>query len=183
MEIKLLKKIICLIFTILIFTSTHGLCQNEVLRDSLNNKLKQAAKKIIASAGTCALITTDDVCRPRARVMDAFPPENDFTVWFGTNPKSRKVIQIKSNPGVTLYYQDKDDSGYVMIHGKAQLIDDLKEKERHWKIEWEAFYPDYPNDFLLIKVSPEWMEVVSYAHGITGDPETWEPLQVRFDSK
>jgi general stress protein 26 len=93
------------------------------------------------------------------------------------------VNQIKNNPGVTLYYQDKDDSGYVMIHGKAQLADDPHEKERHWKLEWEAFYPDYPNGFLLIKVSPEWMEVVSYAYGITGDAETWEPQKVTFDIK
>ena len=35
----------------------------------------------------------------------------------------------------------------------------------------------------LIKVSPEWMEVISYTRGVAGDPITWEPPRVIFDSK
>ena len=54
--------------------------------------------EIMSAAGTCTLITLDQEGRPRARVMDAFLPEDDFTVWFGTNPKSRKVAQIKNDP-------------------------------------------------------------------------------------
>lgn len=180
---KPIKLSICLIFPIFLLMSFPGFSQNEVLKDSLNNKLIQAAKEIISNAGTCALITLDGEGRPRVRAMDAFPPENDFTVWFGTNPESRKVNQIKNDPRVTLYYLDKDGSGYVMIHGKAQLVNDTGEKEKHWKVEWEAFYPDKNESYLLIKVTPEWMEVVSYAYGITGDPVTWEPPKVTFDSK
>lgn len=183
MEIKILKICSRIIITIVLLMPLVGFGQNQALQDSLNNKLGVAAKKIMNSAGYCALITLDKEGRPRVRVMDAFPPEDDFTVWFGTNPESRKVGQIKNDSRVTLYYQDKDDSGYVMIHGKAELVDDLNEKEKHWKVEWEAFYPDKPDGYLLIKVSPEWMEVVSYAYGITGDAVTWEPPKVTFDSK
>ena len=39
------------------------------------------------------------------------------------------------------------------------------------------------NDYLLIKVTPEWMEVVSYAHNLVGDTITWEPPIVVFDKK
>lgn len=175
---KLLKT--SLLLAILQFFPSAGFSQKN---DSLNNQLKIAAKEIMANAGTCALITIDAEGRPRVRTMDAFLPENDFTVWFGTNPKSRKVDQIKNDPRVTLYYMDKDGSGYVMIHGKAQLINDSAEKEKRWKLEWEAFYPDKDKSYLLIKVTPEWMEVVSYAYGITGDSVTWEPPKITFDSK
>ncbi len=120
---------------------------------------------------------------PMVRTMDPFPPESDFTVWFGTNAKSRKVNQIKTNPNVTLYYLDKDASGYVVIHGKAQLVDDDKEKEKHWKVEWESFYPNKSEDYLLIKVTPLRMEVLSTTRGITGDPKTWQTPVVIFDSK
>jgi len=153
------------------------------LQDSINNKLKKAAREIMTSAGTCALITIDQEGRPRVRVMDPFVPESDFTVWFGTNPNSRKVDQIKKDPKVTLYYLDSDGSGYVMIHGTAQIVIDQEEKEKRWKVEWEAFYPNKTEDYLLIKVSPEWMEVISYTRGIAGDPTTWEPPTVLFDSK
>ena len=35
---------------------------------------------------------------------------------------------------------------------------------------------------ILIKVEPEWMEIVSPPRHITGDPETWEPDRVSFRS-
>ena len=178
-----LKKCIRYIFLIYLFIPYMAICQNAETKDSQNLKLKEAAREIMTSASNCALISLDQEGRPRVREMDPFPPEKDFTVWFGTNPESRKVNQIKNDPRVTLYYLDNDGSGYVMIHGKAQLDDDVKEKEKRWKVDWEAFYPNYPKDYLLIKVTPEWMEVVSYAYGIVGDPVTWEPPIVKFDSK
>jgi len=176
-----MRKSIYLIFTILLFIPFKSFSQNIDLNDISNIKIKNAAREIMTAAGTCALITLDEEGRPRVRVMDPFLPESDFTVWFGTNPKSRKVNQIKKNPKVTLYYLDSDASGYVMIHGKAQLVDDQKVKEKRWKDEWEAFYPNKPEGYLLIKVSPEWMEVISYTHGILGDPTTWQPPVILFD--
>jgi len=160
-----------------------GFNQNNEYSDSPNNKLIIAAREIMTSSKTCALITLDHEGRPRARTMDPFLPESDFTVWFGTNPKSRKVDQIKKDPRVTLYYLENNGAGYVMIHGKAKIVNDQKEKEKRWKVEWEAFYANRDEDFLLIKVSPEWMEVISYAHGVVGDPSTWETPSVIFDPK
>lgn len=179
---KQLSKISYLIFLILLTLPFKSFSQNTAQEDSSNTKLMNAAREIMAAAGTCALITLDEKGLPMARVMDAFLPESDFTVWFGTNPKSRKVNQIKNNPNVALYYLDSDASGYVVIHGIAHLVDDQKEKEKRWKDEWEAFYPNRPEGYLLIKVSPERMEVISYTHGIIGDPATWQPPVVLFDA-
>jgi general stress protein 26 len=67
-----------------------------------------AAREIIKASGKCALISLDENGRPQVRTMDPFEPESDFTIWLATNPKSRKVIQIKNNPNVTLYYSDKN---------------------------------------------------------------------------
>jgi general stress protein 26 len=160
------------------FTSSG---QTAALNDSIKIKYLSSAKEIMTSAGTCALITVDDESRPRVRTMDPFPPENDFTVWFGTNPGSRKVDQIKKNPKVTLYYLANGDSGYVMIQGNAEIVDNPSEKEKYWKTEWEAFYPNKQEAYLLIKVTPVWLEVISYAHGIVGDSATWEPPTVYFN--
>jgi len=168
---------------ILLALPFSGLSQNTEQRDASDEKLINAAREIMAAAGTCALITLDEKNLPRVRIMDPFPPESDFTVWFGTNAKSRKAAQIENNSNVTLYYVDSDSSGYVMIQGMAQLVDDPKEKENRWKTEWEAFYPDRPEGYLLIKVSPTWMEVISYKHGIMGDPVTWQAPAVQFESK
>jgi general stress protein 26 len=180
---KELKKSSFLIFISLLLFSANGFCQNSEHQKSSDSKILSVGREIMNSAASCALITVDQEGRPRVRMMDAFSPENDFTVWFGTNPKSRKVDQIRGNSKVTLYYQDSDGSGYVMIHGKAELVNDMKEKEERWKEDWEAFYENKKDAYILIKVTPGWMEVVSYAYGIVGDTITWEAPIVRLDSK
>jgi general stress protein 26 len=178
---KPFKKFSFFIILIFLLKSTNGFNQNIQETDSINLKLLSAARDIMTSAKTCALITIDSEGRPRVRVMDPFSPENDFTVWFGTNAKSRKVEQIKNDPKVTLYYLEPNNSGYVMLHGIAQLVFDQAEKDNRWKTEWEAFYPNKEEDYLLIKISPQWLEVISYTHGIIGDHKTWEPPKVIFD--
>ncbi len=141
-----------------------------------------AAKELMESAGYCALITLDDEGRARVRVMDPFAPDDDLTVWFGTNSESRKVAQIKADPRVTLYYFDSDASGYVMIHGIATMVDDDVEIEKHWKESWEDFYPN-KSRYTLIKVIPDWMEIVSISRGIIGDSITWKPPVVQLNNK
>ena len=168
-------------FILVLFCALNSFSQETTHKEFSQEVLLTAARHIIKGAGTCALITSDAKGLPSVRVMDPFLPESDFTIWFGTNPKSRKVNQIKNNPKVTLYYLDKNSSGYAVIQGTAVLINDQSEKDKRWKTEWEAFYPNKPEDYMLIKVSPEWMEVISYAHGVIGDPITWESPKIIFD--
>jgi len=171
--------LIACMFLALIPFGIYG--QNTDANNPTEEKLITAAKEIMAEAGTCVLITLDAESNPMARIMDPFPPESDFTIWFGTKSQSRKVNQIKNNSTVTLYYQDSDASGYVVIHGNAQIVDDPEEKEKRWKDAWEAFYPNNKEGYVLIKVSPEWLEILSYSRGIVGDPETWQTPVVIFD--
>ncbi len=180
---KTIRKWIYLVFLIFLLLPiiVHGQNVNPI--DSTRIKLINAAKEIMTTANTCALITLDKEGRSRVRTMNPFIPESDLTVWFGTNPNSRKVDQIKNDPRVTLYYLDSDTSGYVMIQGIAQIVDDQKEKEKRWKDEWKVFYPNNPEGYVLIKVSPKWMEVISYTRGILGDTITWQPPIVLFNSK
>jgi len=180
-KMKTLKSYHYITFLLLLLLNIKSFSQNIEQNDSIRTQLTSVARTIITNAGLCTLITLDKDGLPMARAMDPFLPESDFTVWFGTNPKSRKVKQIKNNPIITLYYLDKDASGYVVIHGRAELINEPSEKEKHWKTEWQAFYPDKTEDYLLIKVVPNWMEVLSTTHGITGDPKTWEAPVVIFD--
>ena len=175
------KGFIWIVIIILFSVPFSGFAQlTEQGSANADQHLIAAAKEIMNSAGSCALITLDDEGVPRVRAMDPFVPEDDLTVWFGTNSRSRKVDQIKKDPRVSLYYLDKDASGYVIIHGRARLVNDPKEKENRWKAKWEAFYPDKTEGYLLIEVTPIWMEVLSPPKGISADPVTWQPLVVNF---
>ncbi|WP_411766167.1 pyridoxamine 5'-phosphate oxidase family protein [Winogradskyella sp. A3E31] len=176
-----INKPIYVVFALVLLIPLLSFSQNSEDLDSLRHKRMKAAREIMTSTKTCALITLDEEGRPRVRAMEPFIPESDFTVWFGTNTKSRKITQIKKDPKVTLYYLDSDGSGYVMIHGIAQIVNDQKEKDKRWKVGWENFYTNKNEDFILLKVVPEWMEVFSFKYGLKGDPITWEVPKVIFD--
>ncbi|TJY31847.1 pyridoxamine 5'-phosphate oxidase family protein [Pontimicrobium aquaticum] len=169
-----------LLVIVILFSSTHANTQEKKASKSNNKTLIQAAKEIMQNAKTCALITVDDKGIARVRTMDPFPPKENLIVWFGTNSNSRKVKQIQENNNVTLYYEDPDKTGYVTIYGIATIVNDVTEKEKHWKTKWKDFYPNYPKDYTLIKVIPKWMEVVSETRGILGDTKTWKPQKVTF---
>ncbi|MCA1790096.1 MAG: pyridoxamine 5'-phosphate oxidase family protein [Thioalkalivibrio sp.] len=136
------------------------------------------AREIMLASRFCTLVTIPESGHPRARIMDPFPPEEGLAVWMGTHRKTRKIEDIRNDPRVTLSYFDSEAGRYVSLMGRARIVDDPAEKERHWKSEWEAFYPDRERDYLLIAVTPETIEVVSDVDGIVGDSETWLPPAV-----
>lgn len=143
-------------------------------------ELIAAAREIMTAARYCALITLDSSGGPQARTLDPFSPDENMVVWLGTNPRTRKVAQIRRNPRVTLYYFDREAQAYVTISGIARLVNEPIEKAKRWKDEWKDFYPDRARDFVLIAVKPERLEVVNVKKGIVGDPKTWKPPSVDF---
>lgn len=144
------------------------------------DSLLTVARSLMAGARYAALITLDSTGAPQARTVEPFPPETDFTVWIGTNPRTRKVGEIQRDARVTLYYYDPGAMGYVTIRGRAQVVDDPGLKRTWWNPGWEGFYPDRDRDYLLLKVTPERLEIVSMADGIIGDAVTWRPPTVRL---
>ena len=84
--------------------------------------LKGIAQEIMINAKNCSLITIDSLGIAHARVMDPFLPEENFTVWMATNPKSLKVRQIKDNGQVTLFYFDQKSVSYVTLQGVARIV-------------------------------------------------------------
>jgi general stress protein 26 len=140
--------------------------------------LISTAREIMKTSRYCALITIDSTGRPHARTMDPFLPAEDMVVWLATNPKSRKVREIRRNQRVTLYYFVREDQAYVTISGRARIVRDAREKAKHWKDEWKDFYPD--RQYLLIAVDPEKLEVISVKQSIIGDSITWTPPAVMF---
>ena len=144
--------------------------------------LISAARAIMQAAPQAALITVDAKGRAQSRTMDVAPPDDEMVVWLATNPRSRKVDEIRQNPSVTLYYFDPAAPGYVSLLGHARLVDTPEARERHWQSRWDAFYASR-SDALLIEVVAEQLEVVNIARGVEVEPETWQPPTVRFDQR
>ncbi len=165
-----------IIFALLLFTSFAAHCQS-----TPDSTILSAAREIMEASPTCVLITLDKKI-PRARTMDPFKPEKDLTVWLATNPNSRKVKEIKKNAIVTLYYQD-GENGYISLYGRATLVNDQSEKDKRWKTAWSAYYPNRNEAYLLIKVIPLKLEVISYKDNLKGDSHTWQPHSFPFFEK
>ena len=168
-----------LIFVISIPIMGYTQCEDEkvLTQDSLIT----IARQIINATPYCALITIDEDGKLHARAMEPFPPEENMVIWFGTNPKSKKVKHIQNNSQVLLYYFESKETDYVTILGSAQLVNDLELKVQYWKENWEKYYPNREDAYLLIKVIPKSINVFSFKHGAVGDPETWYTPSVDFD--
>ena len=142
----------------------------------------KAAREVMVKARYCDLVTIGPGGQPQARPVDPFPPEDGLTVWIATNPLTRKVKEIRDDARVTLMYLDPAGDGYVTVIGQATLVSDPAEKARRWKDDWLAFYKDKyrGDDYVLIRVRPRRLEIVSYADKLLNDPVTWRPISVEF---
>jgi general stress protein 26 len=149
---------------------------------SQRERLLETARAIVEAARYCTMVTLDAEGSPQARIIDAFAPEDDFSVWIGTKRTTRKVTEIGADPRVTLLYFDREDPGFVTLVGRAELVDDPKQKAARFKEEWRSFYEDGPlgPDYVLIRVRAERLEIVSESRGAINDPDSWLPPIVRF---
>ena len=155
------------IVPVFLFSQTDTLISQEI--DYLN-----IAREIISEAEFCSLVTTNKLNQSSIRIMDPFPPEDDLSIYFGTNPKSRKVQHIRQNSNVCLLYFDTANYGYVTLYGHASIVDSNALKEKYWKEQWTDFYPHYPEDYGIIQFIPDSLEIISPHHGISGDEDTWK---------
>jgi general stress protein 26 len=150
--------------------------QTSVNRDTILT----AAREIIKSTTYCALVTIDSTGQPQVRTMNPFPANDELITWFATSRTSRKVMEIKNNPKVCVYYADHINAkGYVSITGIAQVIDDkdllMKMKRDYWQ-----GIPNWQNIFVLIKIVPKTLEVINYKHGLNNDPATFKAPSIGF---
>lgn len=128
----------------------------------------------------CALITVGDDGQPQARTIDPSPPDERFTVWFVTNPGTRKVVQIERDPRVTLYYFDLQSPGYVTLIGVARRIETPEEKQRRWMQKWTPFYPGGADGATLFEVTAHRIEIVDIASGVISTQQSWEPPSIEM---
>ena len=140
-------------------------------------RVLEVARATIKASGFCFLITVDQESQAQARLMDPFTPEDDMTVWMGTNRHTRKVQQIHRNARVTLACSDQKGQGYVTLLGRARVVEDLEERKKRWRKEWAGFYPGGPEGetYVLIEFIPAQIEVMSIQHKIASEPLAWKP--------
>lgn len=139
-----------------------------------------AVRDIMQAARYCTLVTIGADGQPQARIVDPFPPDSDLAIWIATNPLTRKVQDIRRDARVTLLYFSATTFEYVTVVGTAEPDSSSRAKAGHWKSAWATLYKDQNrgDDYLLLRVKPSRLEVVSVRRGINNDPTTWRPVIV-----
>ena len=153
--------------------------------DSTREELLAAARAVIAADPIGALVTVDGAGYARIRSVEVRAPDSDdeqFVLWIATQPRTRKVGQLEANPKVALYFESDDEGAYLSVSGLATVHrDEATARRVSWRDD-EAragFWPDFPNDYVLIRVQPRWLEVIGF--GIEADERSWRPQRVDFE--
>jgi general stress protein 26 len=145
----------------------------------------KAAREVAQKARYATFVTLAEDGRPQARIVDALGPDEDFHVWIGTNPLTRKVAEIARDSRVTLTFFDPSGPAYVTLSGTARLVAEPAARAMRWKSAWAPFYKDEWRgaDFALLEVVPLRLEVVSQRHGLINDAVNWRPVSLEFPAK
>jgi general stress protein 26 len=140
------------------------------------------ARQMVQSDPFMTLVTVDEHGQPHARTMEHSPPDDNMVIYFSTIPGTRKLDQIQANPKVTLYFDGPGDVTYLSIIGKASVYTDPDTVRKHaWRSDdaRARFWPNFPENYVLIKVEPRWLEVV--APDLQSREADWRPQAVVFD--
>lgn len=105
-------------------------------------RLLAGAATIIGSVRYCWLISQADGtvrARPMGRVLPR-AAENNWTVRFVTDRRSRKAAELRHFGTVSLIFQNDRDDAFVTASGSARLIEASPEVQTLWK---EGAYAQY----------------------------------------
>ena len=137
--------------------------------------LDSVARRIVTAARYATFATVDRSGQPQVRTIQPVAPGADWSVWFATNPRTRKVQEVSRRPQVALHYYDPATESYVALTGRARVVRDRATKDAHWDPAWSAFYRDRDSSVVLIEVIATRVEVVSPHFGVQSDSRTWRP--------
>lgn len=150
--------------------------------------LLDSARALMLADSNVALVPVDEDGQPRVRTVRAFldpvdplRPGSGATVWVMTRLSTRKVEQIRAHPRVTLYFNEDAATRYVTIMGVAVVHTDPTHPgaKRHYDEEYARyFWPEFPKDFVMIEVRPQWLEYMS--PGMRPASGSWRPQAVVF---
>lgn len=89
----------------------------------------------------------------------------EFASWLGTNTSSRKVVHVRRDDRVCLYYSDNAAYEGCMVRGRVSEVDDSAIRSAIWVPEWDMYYHDGIDggDFTLLRFTPE---LFRYYHGL-----------------
>lgn len=148
-------------------------------------RLLTGAAAAIARVRYCWLVTTAESWAVNARPMGWLPrelDEDDWTIWFIADGRSRKAADIRRAGEATIIFQDVDTAFLTMV-GPAMLCEEQSEVRRHWKKGYDTYFPSDEERVhaALIGVDVRSMEL--WIRGLTPEPFGMRPMRIQRDEQ
>ncbi len=109
---------------------------------------------------------------PSVRLVQHLRVDDDAAVWIGTSRRSRKVSELLERDAVSYAVEDRNSFSYVAVRGHGEVVEDQHHASALWDPGLAPFFPAGPagGDFVLVRVAPSSVEVMSFADGVHPDP-------------
>lgn len=142
----------------------------------------QAARETINKTKYCFMISSGAGGWSSARYVEPIVEKDFSALWIGTNPNLRKIKEIQENPKVTLAFGNHQERANIVIYGEASLKTDITLRKKYWKGVWRLFFPSGPagDEYVLIKVQPLKMEIMSFHRNIVQEPFGLKPIVLNY---
>jgi general stress protein 26 len=132
-----------------------------------------AARETITAMPICWLATRSLEGGTNARAVNSSagsPGSDEWTRRFLVRRNSRKVVEMRAAPFVTLAFQHPSGDRYIALGGRAAIIEDVAEMRTMWPSGLDAHFPPGFADanMIVIRVDVDRIEV--HVRGLTPAP-------------
>jgi general stress protein 26 len=148
--------------------------------DAEVNRFLAGAAQTIQSVRYCWLLSEGEGGGINARPMGRVPPEsseNEWTVRFITNRRSRKAADVKHSSRVEVIFQEGDDA-FVALQGRATLIENATEDCARWKSAYDVHFPTEADRANAAFVDVDVTRMELWIRGVTPEPFGAQPAIV-----
>ncbi len=136
-------------------------------------RLLAGALRTIGNARACWLATASGAKDATARPMGRLPPEpgdDDWTLRFVTDGRSRKASEIRRAGKAALAFQQDADEAFVALTGRASLEERESEVRRLWKKAYDPFFPTESDRANAAFLTVEADRLDLWIRGLTPEP-------------
>lgn len=135
-------------------------------------KLVVGVERIIGAVEYCWLFSRAESGirgRPMGRIL-ARPGEDELTIRFLTDGRSKKAADIRRSQDVTLIFQKEAEDAYVSLEGTARLNETKEYVQALWKQAYDRYFPTAEERAHAAFIEVEVNRMELWVRGLTPEP-------------
>jgi general stress protein 26 len=149
------------------------------------SRLLAGARQTIASVRYCWLATAAETGAVNARPMGRLPrdlDEDDWTIRFITDGRSRKASEIRRASKATVIFQDANEA-FVTLVGPTTLLEEASEVRQRWKSAYDVYFPTDQDRATAALIEVEIQRMELWIRGLTPEPFGFRATTVERDGR